>query len=417
VADEPPIDRVLPRLKDVRPEGGPGSFVALCPAHEDRKPSLSVRIGGDGRVLCHCFAGCTFDAVVAATGLEKKDFFPGGKEPRHTPDRGVTVAALAWRKRLPEDFLRSLGLADKLVGSKYEVLIPYRDESGAELFVRERKALKAKDGSKQPAGQAPPLRPLAARTEFRARPEKAADPRGRARATAGRCGTTDTRRSGFPARRRSVRRSRPTCLAGFADVLVWQEKDRAASEFVVAVAAAAAGAGLTCRVLRSAAKDPADLHAGDPEEFEANFDALVAAAVPAAGATTPAGAVHLFKLSDTANAERLVRRHGIDLRHCEAWGQWLVWDGRRWRRDDTGEVTRRAMDTAKSIFEEVGTEEGEENQKRMFAHWQRSQNEGSIRAMVRLAAAVDPVPVRPDDLDANPWLFNCPNGTIDLRIW
>jgi hypothetical protein len=39
--------------------------MACCPAHDDRNPSLSVRRAPDGRVLVHCFAGCSLDAVLA----------------------------------------------------------------------------------------------------------------------------------------------------------------------------------------------------------------------------------------------------------------------------------------------------------------------------------------------------------------
>jgi hypothetical protein len=40
-----------------------GGYTARCPAHDDRNPSLSIREIEDGRVLFHCFAGCTFDAI------------------------------------------------------------------------------------------------------------------------------------------------------------------------------------------------------------------------------------------------------------------------------------------------------------------------------------------------------------------
>jgi hypothetical protein len=39
--------------------------VIRCPAHEDRHPSLSWRVDG-GKVLLHCFRGCTFDEIRAA---------------------------------------------------------------------------------------------------------------------------------------------------------------------------------------------------------------------------------------------------------------------------------------------------------------------------------------------------------------
>jgi hypothetical protein len=55
-------------------------------------------------------------------------------------------------------------------------------------------------------------------------------------------------------------------------------------------------------------------------------------------------------LTDHGNAVRLVRRHGRDLRYCHPWKRWLVWDGARWREDDTGEPTRRAVQTLRVHF-------------------------------------------------------------------
>jgi hypothetical protein len=46
-----------------------------CPNHDDRRPSLSVTEGDDGRVLLHCHAGCDPADVVRALGLELKDLF------------------------------------------------------------------------------------------------------------------------------------------------------------------------------------------------------------------------------------------------------------------------------------------------------------------------------------------------------
>ena len=44
-------------------------WVDLCPAHYDRSPSLSINIAADGKLLLHCFVGCTFESIVAAAGL------------------------------------------------------------------------------------------------------------------------------------------------------------------------------------------------------------------------------------------------------------------------------------------------------------------------------------------------------------
>jgi hypothetical protein len=40
-------------------------WVALCPAHKDRKPSLSIGASENGQVLVHCHAGCSQDLVIA----------------------------------------------------------------------------------------------------------------------------------------------------------------------------------------------------------------------------------------------------------------------------------------------------------------------------------------------------------------
>ena len=52
------------------------SWLACCPAHKDRTPSLTVRSLDDGRILVHCFAGCGAADVMAAIGLETADLFP-----------------------------------------------------------------------------------------------------------------------------------------------------------------------------------------------------------------------------------------------------------------------------------------------------------------------------------------------------
>lgn len=69
------VDEFVSQLERAR-KSGPG-WTARCPAHEDRSPSLSVREGDDGRVLVHCFGGCTTDKICAALGLHVTDLFPG----------------------------------------------------------------------------------------------------------------------------------------------------------------------------------------------------------------------------------------------------------------------------------------------------------------------------------------------------
>lgn len=84
------IDDLLSRLEKVRSTGA-GRWVARCPAHQDKTPSLAIRELPDGRILIHCFTGCSVDAVVSAIGLELSDLFPedsraiGHANPEHRP--------------------------------------------------------------------------------------------------------------------------------------------------------------------------------------------------------------------------------------------------------------------------------------------------------------------------------------------
>lgn len=70
------IGEVVSRLAKVKKNGN--GFIALCPAHDDESPSLSISEAPDGKILLKCFTGCSADAIVEAIGLEMKDLFSEG---------------------------------------------------------------------------------------------------------------------------------------------------------------------------------------------------------------------------------------------------------------------------------------------------------------------------------------------------
>jgi len=81
------IDNLLSRLDNVKPNGS-GKWLACCPAHPDKSPSLAIK-EIDGKILIHCFAGCPVTDIVSAIGLELSDLMPdnptyqkGAKPPR-----------------------------------------------------------------------------------------------------------------------------------------------------------------------------------------------------------------------------------------------------------------------------------------------------------------------------------------------
>ena len=80
---------LLDRLEGVRKAGA--GWTARCPAHDDRRASLAVARGDDGRWLLKCHAGCAFDAVVGALGIDARDLFPSNGHRRPPARREAAV--------------------------------------------------------------------------------------------------------------------------------------------------------------------------------------------------------------------------------------------------------------------------------------------------------------------------------------
>ena len=68
------LQDILNRLDGVKKSGK--GFIAKCPAHDDKTPSLSMIELADGRILIRCFAECPTLDVLAAIGLSLSDLFP-----------------------------------------------------------------------------------------------------------------------------------------------------------------------------------------------------------------------------------------------------------------------------------------------------------------------------------------------------
>lgn len=128
------------------------------------------------------------------------------------------------------------------------------------------------------------------------------------------------------------------------------------------------------------------------------------------------------------NTRRFVTLFGNDVRFCPALG-WLVWDGLRWSKDDVGRIdflakqvsaSRRADGAlvgqarmfAKTDDDKVrlfGIAES------LFAAARRAESKAQLEAIVALAKSEPGIAVRVDELDADPWLLNALNGTVELR--
>lgn len=83
------LENVLSRLHGVK-KTGPNKWKAFCRAHDDKNnPSLAISECDDGKVLLHCWSGCTIHQITAALDLDLGDLFPGEKKQRRGPSKAA----------------------------------------------------------------------------------------------------------------------------------------------------------------------------------------------------------------------------------------------------------------------------------------------------------------------------------------
>lgn len=113
------IETLLSRLSGVKAGNAIGRWIARCPAHQDRSPSLTIRAEDDGRILLHCFAGCEPDAVLAAMGLTFAELFPERLTHEYLPRIPMPFSALDALKCLAsESAIVSILASDMVLGKE-----------------------------------------------------------------------------------------------------------------------------------------------------------------------------------------------------------------------------------------------------------------------------------------------------------
>ena len=114
-------------------------WVLRCPAHEDRNASLSITITPEGRLLAHCFAGCSFDEIRRGLGLtgERFEASPRKIETGPTPEQleAQKKALRIWKGAKPANPLHPYLLRKKIqahharqIGTS--IIVPMQDSSG-----------------------------------------------------------------------------------------------------------------------------------------------------------------------------------------------------------------------------------------------------------------------------------------------
>jgi len=417
----PLLDRVVSRFADPV-QNGTGVKVK-CPSHEDRRPSLHLSIGKNGAVVLKCFAGCETGAILAAVGLTFADLFEPKAEPRREQPTYVAY-----------------GYHDEHGQLLYQaVRKQYRDHK--DFFQR-----KPKPGGGWENNLAGVRRVL-----YRLPELLAADPLGYVLTVEGEGCVDRVVKEGGVATTNvgGAGKWRPEYsddLRG-RDVVLIPDCDLPGYKHMLDVCRSLDGKAASVSIVHLTEVGPKGdivdaLDAGLPwADLDAlctgershvfgaeliDIDQLVVLAGqepppepshpdPPPLAVTTSGDDTRHHASDLGNARRLVSRHGGDIRYCYPWAKWLVWDGRRWKLDDSGEIYRRAKETVAAIYREAAAADDATERKDLAKHALRSEAEARINAMVSLAESEPGIPVRPDDLDRNPWLLTVGNGTVNLQ--
>jgi len=149
-----------------------------------------------------------------------------------------------------------------------------------------------------------------------------------------------------------------------------------------------------------------------------SFDAInwpTGITLPSWKAPDPRPEIIIPECTDLGRAERFVSRFGADLRHVHAWSRWLVFEEGRWNAGSNGAAHRLAAELCRESVAEALKVQGKDEREsalRAAMAW------GSIRSVDNMLEAARNdlrVIVRPEELDADPWIAGARNGVVDLR--
>ncbi len=200
-------------------------------------------------------------------------------------------------------------------------------------------------------------------------------------------------------------------LAG-KSVLIWPDRDKPGWDYATQAAQAILSAGATsCHILYPpenavAGWDAADAVAEgfDIVSFLAHGPRLQMHAIDDDAAPVVSNDESVSGTED-ALALAFTRRYHRDWRYVAIWGRWLVWDGQRWRTEDTLAAT----DLIRSVCRHAAVHADNAKIATKLA------SAGTVSGVERLARADRRHAATTSEWDADPWLLNTPGGVVDLR--
>ncbi len=404
-------------LENLKPTAD-DNYTTLCPFHADNSPSLSVNFKTG---LFKCFGceaqgdvfafymlrhGCDFKEALKALGQQA-----GVEEPSSQPAHlSLKLKEFALAKRLPEEFLAANGVQEfKFPDGVFATDFQYRDEQGKVTAIRHRFANTGDKKFRWRKGDKVQLYGL-----WKWEKIKAA---GWVLLVEGETDSLTCWRHGIPALGMPGKKTWKRCRTALGDrlqelqdleVYLWQEPDAVDLPAEVAMDLP----GLKVIQAPQEFKDLSEAHCQgkDVKTLVEEFKKKAKPPEPPSFMAPSGG----FSLSDLGNARRLVALHGVDFRYCQLNKKWYCWDGKVWKVDSTAQVERWAKDVPADLYREAADCRDFKEREARGKFALQCEDSRRLLAMVRLAQSEPGVPILPAAFDAQPWLLNCNNGTIDL---
>lgn len=120
------------------------------------------------------------------------------------------------------------------------------------------------------------------------------------------------------------------------------------------------------------------------------------------------------KFTDMRNSRKLAEKINGKAKYCNNWKDWVVYDGKRWVREDGGEMLRYARSVVIDMEKEAILISDHERKKNAISDALRCEATPRLKAMVELCQSEPGVSISEDVFDNDPMLFNVQNGTINL---
>lgn len=391
--------RLSERLRGVKVTGS--GWSAQCPAHEDEHASLSITKADDGKLLLHCHAGCTPEAIVSSVGMTLADLFPPKTA---TPVRRVVATydytdadgTLVYQsvRYEPKDFLQ-------------------RKPDGAGGWVWKTQGIR-----KLPY-RLPKLQGL--EVLWIVEGEKDAD-------NLWAIGLPATTNSGG-ADGWGPSETKQIVKAGARRVIVLPDNDDKGRQHAERVAKHCRTAGLAVSIVELPDLDKKGQDVSDwlaMGHTKADLEAL-ASAVPyvvprqeqaplasVAGAQ-PAPVAETYHRTDLGNAEAFCARYGDRVRYDHRRDEWVVWRDHYWEPGATVLVRAMAHEHVRAWQREAVQIQDYVLRKEVLEFCLRLERSGAFSNMLNEARVRPLVALRGDEWNVDPWLLGCPNGVVDLR--